>query len=152
MISRVTTFVTLAALTACVTPSLGGQPQTSPNTSEARLRQRVLQVYAYYSKGDFEKYLSMHSERVRREEALETEEEKRKTIEKWKTLVRDERPRFVLLSLDMAGRRAIAKMETSVRLPNGSRVSEFTFDLWVFETDDWFLDDEGRTTPDHFQK
>jgi hypothetical protein len=75
----------------------------------------------------------------------ESEEDWRKTVGKWRLFLEREKPTSELLDVQITGLQARAKMRVSVLDRDGSRVYGVTYDYWVFENGDWFLDDAGRT-------
>ncbi len=74
----------------------------------------------------------------------ESEDDWQKTVQKWKLFLRQASPTSELIDVQMTGLRARAKMRVSVR-DGESRFTDVTYDYWLFENGDWFLDDASRT-------
>jgi len=114
------------------------------NFSEERLRARIAFARSQFSSGDFEAYVKMWSARMR-PSFRESEEDWQKNLRSWRLFLDREKPTFELLDVQITGLRARAKMRVSVLDTDGSRAYGTTYDYWVFENDDWFLDDAGRS-------
>lgn len=139
-----------------VLPSLGlwycGQKEQSlhePN--KARLRERISAAHEHFLKQQFDDFIEMRSERMRRS-MFESPEEKQKGLKEWKMFLDRQKPTMELLSVEIKGNKAIAKMRGSILRADGSRSTITTYDLWVFENGDWFLDTADRSSPEYFPK
>jgi hypothetical protein len=136
-------FITLAVwLTAAWSCSEVTSAQA--NLREKRLRDRIALARSHFVKGNFETYVAMWSARER-PSFRESEVDWRKTVGKWRLFLEREKPTSELLDVQITGLQARAKMRVSVLDKDGSRVYGVTYDYWVFENGDWFLDDAGRT-------
>lgn len=117
---------------------------TQANLREKRLRDRITLVWSHFVKGNFEAYVAMWSARMR-PDFRESEEEWQRNLRDWKMFLSREKPTSELLAVEIVGLRARAKMRLTTLEPDGSRYEDIGYDYWVFESDDWFLDDAGRT-------
>ncbi len=113
-------------------------------SKEEHLRARVALVRSHFLKGNFEAYVAMWSARTR-PSFRESEEDWQKNLRTWRLFIKRERPTFELVDLQITGLRARAKMRVSVLDRDGSRSYDTTYDYWVFEDGDWFLDDASRS-------
>lgn len=144
----------LPLLLALLSLSLSQCAEKSPQVhepTEARLRERILAAYDHFHKGRFDEFVAMRSARMRHL-VFESEEEKQKGFKQWRAFIDREEPRAELLSVEIQGYKATAKMHGSVRGEDGSRSGSTMYDRWVFENGDWFLDDANRTSPEYFPK
>lgn len=112
------------------------------NLDEQRLRARIALAWRYFAEGKFEEYVAMWSA-PKRPLFRESEEDWKRTVERWKLFLAREKPRSDLLEVQIMGLRARAKMRVST-LENGSRGTDILYDYWIFDEGDWFLDDAGR--------
>ncbi len=113
------------------------------NYSEQRLRSRIALAWSHIGTGDFEAYVSMSSQKNRRDiQALG--QDPQKSLQMWQSILRM-KPIFRLLDLKISGEHAKAKVQASYLEESGSRTSNVEYEYWVFENGDWFLDDAGRT-------
>lgn len=128
------------------TPAWSCSPMSSAadNFRSERLRARIALARSHFVKGNFETYVAMWSARER-PSFRESEEDWRKTVRKWRLFLDREKPTSELLDVQITGVRARAKMRVSVQDRDGSRVYGITYDYWVFENGDWFLDDADRS-------
>ena len=114
------------------------------NYTEERLRVRIALAWSYFANGNFEAYVTMWSAR-KRPIFRETEEDWQKTKRNWQLFLDREKPAAEVLDVQISETRARAKMKVSILEKGGSRVDEVVYDYWIFENEDWFLDDAGRT-------
>ena len=131
--------VSLAAAWSC--SEVGDVPG---NLNEKRLGARIALVWSYLEKGDFEAYVAMWSARMR-PSFRESEEEWQKSLRNLKLFLSQQKPIHELLDVQITGLRARAKIRVSVLEKDGSRSYGVVYDYWVFENEDWFLDDASRT-------
>ena len=114
------------------------------NLSENRLRERSALVWSNFVKGNFEAYVAMWSARMR-PSFRESEEEWQKSLRNLKLFLSQQKPIHELLDVQITGLRARAKIRVSVLEKDGSRSYGVVYDYWVFENEDWFLDDASRS-------
>ncbi|MBI4380398.1 MAG: hypothetical protein HY574_04320 [candidate division NC10 bacterium] len=138
--------VILIILAVWLTAAWSCSEVTSAQASlrEKRLRDRITLVWSYFVKGNFEAYVAIWSARMR-PDFRESEEEWQRNLRDWKMFLSREKPTSELLAVEIVGLRARAKMRLTTLEPDGSRYEDISYDYWVFESDDWFLDDAGRT-------
>jgi len=114
-------------------------------SKEEHLRARIGLAWSDFSKANFEAYVAMWSARMR-PSFRESEEDWQKNLRTWRLLLKREKPTFELLHLQITGLRARAKMRVSTFLEKDtSRSYSTVYDYWVFENNDWFLDDASRS-------
>ena len=131
--------------------SYGQKDLSAHEASEARLRERITAAYEHFLKGRFNEFIEMRTARERRM-MFESEEEKQKGLKEWKMYLDKEKPTFELTSVEIQGKRATVMMRGSILQADGSRSMSTIFDLWVYESEDWFLDTAHRTGPEAFPK
>ncbi len=117
--------------------------------SEVHLRERIALAYDHFHKGNFNAFIEMRSD-SQRTKIFETESEKIEVMKEWEGFLRREKPEDELISVQIKGRKAIAKMRVTVLTKDGSRREGILYDLWVFENEDWFLDRANRKSPQPF--
>jgi hypothetical protein len=133
----------LATLVGILTATLSCTGGSSSNFTEQRLRARIETAWSYFVKGDFEAFASMWSEQIRRDFQA-SEEDRKKTLRMWNSILHD-KPSFELLDVEITDKRARVKMRGSTVEKGGSRGYDILYDYWVFENEEGFLDDAGRT-------
>lgn len=146
------TLLMLSLVSLFLGPLSCGQKELSlhePN--EARLRERINAAREHFVRGRFNEFIEMRSARQRRM-MFESEQEKQKGLTEWRMFLDREKPTFELISVEIRGTTATAKMRGSILREDGSRSMSTTYDLWLFENGDWFLDTADRTSPEHFPK
>jgi len=128
------------------------QKEPTPHEpTEARLRERISATRAHFLKGEFDAFVEMRSERMRRT-MFESDEEKERGFKEWNMFLSQHKPTFELLGVEINGNKATARMRGSIVREDGSRSTSTLYDLWVFENGDWFLDTADRTSPEYFPK
>ena len=131
--------VSLAAAWSCSEMS-----DAPGNLNEGRLRARIALVWSYLEKEEFEAYVAMWSARMR-PSFRESEEDWQKSLRNLKLFLSQQKPTHELLDVQITGLRARAKIRVSVLEKDGSRNYGIVYDYWVFEDEDWFLDDASRS-------
>jgi hypothetical protein len=130
----------LAVLAACLSAAgcVTAPPAGAP--TEERLRARVQRLNAYFTKGDFDGFVSMHSADHRGHFRRMGPEELKKARRDSQAFVASARPKRELLALEANGRDARATIRILVREADGREVTDIRYDYWVFEDEDWYFD------------
>lgn len=108
------------------------------NKTKERLMQRAQLDMKAWLGGDFDTVISLRSQRMRPKSRKELKE----TIDMWRGFIATEKPQARILEAEIIGLRGRVKKEVFVQ--SGGDWST-TYDHWVFEHGDWYLDDADRT-------
>lgn len=113
---------------------------TPPPSTEAHLRTRIALIWSHLLRSDVEAYVAMWSARERPRFG-QSEEERQQSL-RYLKLLPSLKPTFELLNVQITGLRARATMRVSMlEEPDGSRGDKIDYYYWVFENEDWFLED-----------
>ena len=124
---------------------------TPPELNEDHLRERIDKFHRAFKRGQFDVVIEMYSSKLRGG-SIASPQEREKLKNEWQIFIKQEKPIFTIKSLDIRGPRAIVKVNASIQLPDGSRESGDTYDLWIFENGNWYFSDGSRTSPEYFPK
>jgi hypothetical protein len=119
---------------ACVT----GPPAGAP--TEERLRARIERLNAYFTKGDFEGFVSMHSAGQKRHFEGMAPKQLERAKRDARSFAASARPRRELVGLEVDGRAARAAVRISLLDGAGPPINDLRYDYWVFENQDWYFD------------
>lgn len=115
---------------ACVT----GAP------TEERLRARIERLNTYFTKGDFEGFVSMHSAGRKRHFERMAPAQRERAKRDARSFAASARPRRELVGLEVNGRAARATVRISLLDGTGPAINDLRYDYWVFENQDWYFD------------
>lgn len=119
---------------ACVTGAPAGAP------TEERLRARIERLNTYFTKGDFEGFVSMHSAGPKRHFERMAPEQRERAKRDARSFAASARPRRELVGLEVDGRAARATVRISLLDGAGPPINDLRYDYWVFENQDWYFD------------